>query len=64
MFRKNLELENRIKEMNLYNAKYNVNLYGGMGMYAATDKEKMLRLEEIDYMKKYCETSRPRHYIG
>lgn len=52
---RNFEIEKRIKANLEYNHKNNVNLYGGMGMDSASPKEKLLREEELEYMKNHPE---------
>lgn len=52
---RNLELENRIKEIKNFDRLHNINSYGGMGMDGIYVNEKKLRLEELEYIRNHPE---------
>jgi hypothetical protein len=48
---RNYELEKRIKLIEKHNKDYGINLYGGMGLDSVSNDIRLLRLEELKYMK-------------
>ena len=49
--KRNYEIEKRIKLIEKRNKDYGINLYGGMGLDSVSNDVKLLRLEELKYMK-------------
>jgi hypothetical protein len=49
--KRNYEIEKRIKLIEKRNKDYGINLYGGMAMDSVSNDVKLLRLEELKYMK-------------
>jgi len=51
--KRNDEIEKRIKLIEKRNNIHGINLYGGMGLDSVLSDVKLLRLEELEYMKQH-----------
>ena len=55
---RNIQIENRIRKIIEHDTLHKINSYGWIAMDCASENEKKLRLEELQYMRKHPEIFR------